>query len=119
MISKKYAQPLFMIVMSLGMSIIMSGVVTAVNTGLNNGFKNLSFDVFPNPSMDLIAIQANGLVKEKILVELFSSTGKLVRTTEISAGRTIAYFDVQTLHQGAYNVRISCRDDIKTFKIIR
>jgi len=94
-------------------------IYTPPTTSLNNGFKNLSFDVFPNPSMDLIAIQANGLVKEKILVELFSSTGKLVRTTEISAGRTIAYFDVQTLHQGAYNVRISCRDDIKTFKIIR
>ena len=34
MISKKYARPLFMILMSLGMSIIMSGVITAVNTGI-------------------------------------------------------------------------------------
>tara|TARA_Y100001970_G_scaffold106788_1_gene133814 strand:+ start:389 stop:616 length:228 start_codon:yes stop_codon:yes gene_type:complete len=38
MISKKYAQHLFMIFMSLGMSIIMSGVVVAVNTGVSNGF---------------------------------------------------------------------------------
>jgi len=38
MINKKYAQPLFMILMSLGMSIIMSGVVVAVNTGLSDGF---------------------------------------------------------------------------------
>ena len=38
MISKKYAQPLFMILMSLGMSIIMSGVVVAVNTGISDGF---------------------------------------------------------------------------------
>ena len=38
MINKKYSQPLFMTLMSLGMSIIMSGVVVAVNTGISNGF---------------------------------------------------------------------------------
>ena len=38
MIKKKYAQPLFMILMSLGMSVIMSGVVVAVNTGVSDGF---------------------------------------------------------------------------------
>ena len=38
MISKKFAQPLFMILMSFGMSVIMSGVVTAVNTGMVDGF---------------------------------------------------------------------------------
>ena len=40
MISKKYAQPLFMLFMSFGMSVIMSGVVVAVNTGLGDGFLN-------------------------------------------------------------------------------
>tara|TARA_B100000965_G_C19383038_1_gene665456 strand:+ start:36 stop:263 length:228 start_codon:yes stop_codon:yes gene_type:complete len=40
MISKKYAQPLFMILMSFGMSVIMSGVVVAVNTGVVEGFLN-------------------------------------------------------------------------------
>ena len=34
MINKKYAQPLFMILMSLGMSVIMSGVVVATTTPL-------------------------------------------------------------------------------------
>ena len=38
MISKKFAQPLFMIFMSFGMSVIMSGVVVAVNTSLSDGF---------------------------------------------------------------------------------
>ena len=36
MISKKFAQPLFMIFMSFGMSVIMSGVVVAVNTGISD-----------------------------------------------------------------------------------
>ena len=38
MISKKYAQPLYMVFMSFGMSVIMSGVVVVVNTSLSNGF---------------------------------------------------------------------------------
>ena len=56
MISKKYAQPLFMTLMSFGMSLIMSGVVTAVNTGLNDGFSDrwLHSLMFAFP-IDLIA----------------------------------------------------------------
>jgi hypothetical protein len=46
MISKKYSQSLFMIIMAFGMSIIMSGVVTAVNTGTQNGFLKRHFHSF-------------------------------------------------------------------------
>ena len=38
MLQKKYAQPLFVILMSFSMSVIMCGVVVAVNTGMNEGF---------------------------------------------------------------------------------
>ena len=38
MISKKYAQPLFMIFMSFGMSVIITGVVTLVNMEASDGF---------------------------------------------------------------------------------
>ena len=37
MINKKFAQPLFIILISLGMSVIMSGVVVAVNTDISDG----------------------------------------------------------------------------------
>jgi len=43
MISKKYAQLLFMFFMSFSMSVIMSGVVVAVNTGIGEGFINRWF----------------------------------------------------------------------------
>ena len=46
MISKKYSQTLFMLLMAFGMSIIMSGVVTAVNTGINDGFLERHFNSF-------------------------------------------------------------------------
>ena len=38
MLKKKYAQPLFVILMSFSMSVIMCGVVVAVNTGISEGF---------------------------------------------------------------------------------
>jgi hypothetical protein len=94
-------------------------VYTPPTTGLNIDFEQLSFDVFPNPSMDLIAIQANGLVKSVVSVELISSTGQSVMQTMIQPGQTIAYFDVQTLHQGVYVVKISSGTQQKAFNIIR
>ena len=38
MISKKYSQNLFMIIMSFGMSVIMCAVVTAAGTGMGDGY---------------------------------------------------------------------------------
>ena len=38
MISKKYSQNLFMIIMSFGMSVIMCAVVTAAGTGIDEGY---------------------------------------------------------------------------------
>jgi len=51
MISKKYSQNLYMIIMSFGMSVIMTAVVTAAGTGIEDGyierfFKGLVF-AFP------------------------------------------------------------------------
>ena len=46
MINKKYAQPLFMILMSFGMSVIIGGVVTLVHTGFENGFFDRFFRRF-------------------------------------------------------------------------
>ena len=94
-------------------------VYQATATLLNHDFETLRFDVFPNPSMDLIAIQAKGLVKDQVEIELFTATGKLVRHATILPGQTIAYFDVQTLHQGAYTIRVSCGSKVKQFKVVR
>ena len=44
MISKKYTQVIFILIMAFGMSIIMSGVVTIVNTGIEEDFFNRYFN---------------------------------------------------------------------------
>jgi YHYH protein/Secretion system C-terminal sorting domain len=69
--------------------------------------KNLNINIFPNPSAALIAVQIGDLVTEDYTITLYDMTGKLVQTTQINKGSTIAYFDAQTLNSGAYLVKIS------------
>ena len=68
--------------------------------------------------MDLLAIQANGLVKSPLEVRLLTSSGLLVFETSIFAGQTIAYFDLQTLTQGIYIVDINTGKSHKTFRVV-
>lgn len=70
-------------------------------------FKRLNITVFPNPAADLIAVQIQDLVTEDFQIELLDVTGKVVLTSTIKKGSTIAYFDTQTIYAGAYLVKIT------------
>jgi len=70
-------------------------------------FEQLNITVFPNPSSDLIAIQINDLVKEDFQVDLLDMAGRVIQSSQIQKGTTIAYFDVQTVYEGVYFVRIA------------
>lgn len=65
----------------------------------------LSINVFPNPSSDLIAIQLNDIIRENINIELFDINGRLAQQTQLNQGSTIAYFDTRTLYNGNYIIR--------------
>ena len=58
--------------------------------------------VFPNPATDLVAAQMKGLNTVEWKVDLFDVNGKLVQTTSLYPGSTIAYFDTRTLYSGEY-----------------
>lgn len=70
-------------------------------------FNHLNISIFPNPATDLIAIQVAGLVSEDLEIELLNLSGKVVSTSKINKGSTIAYFDTQTIYGGIYLVKIS------------
>lgn len=59
-------------------------------------------EVFPNPSNEILAIQIKGLNKSLCNVQLFDSSGKLMRESIIPAGSTITYIDVRSLYSGQY-----------------
>ncbi len=81
-------------------------------------FNNLDISVFPNPASDLIAIQINGLVDEDFTIELLTISGKSMSSTKISKGSTIAYFDVQTMYEGTYLIKISSEESFTTRKVV-
>ncbi len=62
--------------------------------------------IYPNPSTDFIAVQMNALAKETLEVNLYDLNGKLIQTTSILQGSTIAYFDTQKLYSGEYVIKI-------------
>ena len=72
-----------------------------------NETAQLKVSVYPNPATDLIAVQAGTLVKNDLDVQLLDVTGKLIAFSKINKGSTIAYFDVQTVYEGAYFVKVS------------
>lgn len=77
---------------------------TTVYNPANNVTENQisALKVFPNPSNDLIIVQAIGLVQNDVVLTLTDIQGKLIATQEILAGSTMAFFDVSTLYAGTY-----------------
>lgn len=65
------------------------------------------FNLFPNPSSDLLVLQHLGLNKEKLEIKMFDMSGKLINETAIMAGSKVAYFDTKTLYAGQYIIQIS------------
>ncbi|MFT6335420.1 MAG: hypothetical protein ACI86M_000892 [Saprospiraceae bacterium] len=74
--------------------------------------------IFPNPTSDLIAVQINTLVGNDITVDLIDVRGQIVDSKMISKGSTIAYFDIQTLYDGVYLVRLNNGTHSTTKKIV-
>jgi hypothetical protein len=81
-------------------------------------FGNIDIAVFPNPASNLIAIQLGTLVADNVLIELFDISGKIINSAKINKGSTIAYFDVQTVYEGTYLLKISSNGHSTTRKIL-
>jgi YHYH protein/Secretion system C-terminal sorting domain len=68
--------------------------------------EHLKVRVFPNPTSDYVAVQADGLTRNDLVVRMTDMSGKLVQTTKILSGSTLTYFDCRTLYDGIYIVSI-------------
>jgi hypothetical protein len=74
--------------------------------------------IYPNPATDLIAVQFGGLVESDFRLDLIDATGRIIESKSINKGQTIAYFDVQTVYNGLYFVKISNGNQSITRKVI-
>lgn len=73
--------------------------------------------VFPNPASDVVAIQAGYVVRKNIDISLFDLTGRLINTTHIYPGSTIAHIDTRTLYSGDYILKLTTTGASVTKKI--
>lgn len=73
----------------------------------NNTLENTEIKIIPNPASEIIAIQIDGLVENNLKIDLYDTLGKLIKTTQINSGQSIAYFDVQDVYAGTYFIKIS------------
>ncbi len=99
-------------------SVNESTTIYSGSTATNDLFTLSNVTVFPNPSADLIAVQINELVKSNIEVSLMDINGKIIDTKTIRNGSTIAYFDVQTLYDGVYIVKLQRGQETFNKKVI-
>jgi hypothetical protein len=67
----------------------------------------LKINVFPSPAAEFVAVQVSGLSKQNITLSLYDLKGKLIQQTTINQGSTIAYFDVRTLYNGQYLIKVT------------
>ena len=100
-------------------SISEAVTVYTSSTGISEEqFQALNVNVFPNPATDLIAVQIGGLMEDNVEVQLVDITGKLITSTTINAGQTIAYFDVATVYAGTYFVNVIINGQQRSFKVM-
>jgi hypothetical protein len=77
-----------------------------------------AFTVMPNPASDLIAVQYKGLLDENTEVLLYNVNGTLIQKTKINKGQTIAYFNIETLYDGTYILKIQNSSISESHKVI-
>jgi len=62
--------------------------------------------IFPNPASEYVTLQATGLVKTKLDIEVYNSLGQKVSESYINQGSTIAIIDVRTYYSGQYFIKV-------------
>lgn len=68
---------------------------------------NVQFNVFPNPSADIIVVQSLNTHQQNLTIELIDAQGRTVATQTIQQGSTLCYFPVSGFAAGTYTVRIA------------
>lgn len=80
----------------------------------NNDFDNANFTYYPNPVKNSLNLSYS---KEISNVEIFNVLGQKVSTNAINA--TQAQIDMSNLSKGAYIVKVTSDNQVKTIKVIK
>jgi len=78
----------------------------------------LMVNIFPSPASDFIAIQIGQLNNSSAEIQLYDLQGKLIATSLVKQGSTIAYFDTRLLYNGTYLIKLSGEGKIINKRVI-
>lgn len=88
-------------------------------TGITESNANESkVAIYPNPANDVLMVQSNVGARVSRKVELVDELGRVVQTQMLYQGSTMCYFDLQTVYEGVYFVRIYDGDNVITNKVV-
>ncbi|MFL5753360.1 MAG: YHYH protein [Bacteroidia bacterium] len=92
---------------------------TPAATGISQN-ENVDFNisVYPNPAGDLVALQLNELTRENILIELYDLSGKIIQSSTIYQGSTLAWFDTKNIGEGQYQLKIIGKNGVQHKKLV-
>jgi hypothetical protein len=101
----------------------VTSITEAVTTYTPNAvadvqLENVNVNTYPNPVQDVLAVQVNTVNRSNIQVELLSADGKLISSTVLYQGSTLAHFDTRTLYNGTYFVRVGSGKNSVTKKVV-
>ncbi|WP_445719622.1 YHYH protein [Flavobacterium sp.] len=99
------------------------GTVTSIPGGTttlsSDSFENNNFDITiaPNPASEFIAIQSK-MTESDLDVELISELGQVIKKSKILQGSTLSIIETDSVYNGIYFVKISSKNNSKTYKVI-
>lgn len=77
----------------------------------------LNIKMYPNPAQDFVAIQSD-LLDRNLEVTLIDELGKVIKRQEILQGSTLTIFDLETVYNGIYILKVSDGKKDKSYKLI-
>lgn len=91
---------------------------TPSSTGIESATANSTVAIYPNPASDVLMVQSNVGAKTSRKVELVDELGRIVQTQMLYQGSTMCYFDLQTVYEGMYFIRIYNGDKVEVSKVM-
>ena len=76
------------------------------------------FKIYPNPVNDVLNIDINNMV-EPCTVKIFTATGMLVKTMNVSADESKVELSTGSFSNGMYIINIQTGKELKSFKFIK
>jgi hypothetical protein len=88
---------------------------------LFESFSLTNLTIYPNPSRNYLNIAIKNAMEHKVSIELYNSSGQLILKKKFKYlfNKTIQRFDLSTISNGSYLLKVISKDEIIVKKIIK